>query len=117
MTTDKRDEFGLDAYFTDAQNATPQPSEALLARIMADAEAQAVQAPVPVRPARFTSLWAAIGGWPSAAGLVTATLVGVWIGVYQPAGLDQLADSYLGSGDDSYLVDLMPAFDEILREG
>lgn len=115
--TNKDDDQGLNAYFEAGRDAAPQPSQALLARIMADAEAQAVQVPALSRPALFSSLWAAIGGWPAAAGLVTATLVGLWIGVYQPAGLDLLADSYLGSGEDSYLTDLMPAFDEILQEG
>lgn len=119
MTNDKRDDVDLEAYFEAGRQTSVMPSSDLLARVMADAEAQvAKQSPVPTTQAGFLSvLWSAIGGWPAAAGMATATLVGVWIGFSQPVGLDQIADSYLGYGTDSYLVDLVPAFGDGFGEG
>ena len=104
---------------------TPAGMEAFLARIEADAfAAQATRtaplsASVPVAaPARegwLAQLWSAIGGWPSLAGLATATVAGVWIGISPPAALSAQAAVFTGQASDSaslesdlYLVDLMP---------
>ena len=117
--TDKHDEFGLDAYFDAVRKATRVPSGDLMARVLADAEAQQMaNVPAPAaQPGLFASLWAAIGGWPTAAGMVTATLVGIWIGISPPAPLEQITAEVLGSTDDAYLVDLLPAFGDDFVEG
>ena len=121
MTNDKREESGLDAFFAAGRNAPVEPSNALLGRIMADADAQmpSDQSVTVSRSSQsgFVAIWAAIGGWPAAAGMATAALVGVWIGFSQPAGLDLLAESVLGDETDIYLVDLVPAFGDDLWEG
>ncbi|WP_457648212.1 hypothetical protein [Profundibacter sp.] len=117
--TDKHDEFGLDAYFYAERKATRVPSGDLIARVLADAGAQQMaNVPAPAaQPGLFASLWAAIGGWPTAAGMVTATLVGVWIGISPPAPLEQITAEVPGGADDAYLVDLLPAFGDDFVEG
>ena len=96
------------------------PDDALMARILADAEriraagasAALSAAPRPGRPDRPG--WAmaairAIGGWPALAGLAAATLAGVWIGAAPPDGLAGAAQFVLGGADDAYLIDIDPA--------
>jgi len=117
--TNKHDEFGLDTYFDAGRKAAQTPSGDLMARVQADAQAQQlanVPAPAP-QPGLFASLWAAIGGWPTAAGMVTATLVGIWIGISPPAPLEQITAGILGDSEDAYLVDLLPAFGDEFGEG
>ncbi len=117
--TDKHDEFGLNAYFDAGRKAAQMPSGDLMARVLADAGAQQM-ANVPALAAQaglFTSLWAAIGGWPTVAGMATATLVGVWIGISPPAQLEQFSAAVLGDTGDAYLVDLLPAFGDEFGEG
>ncbi len=118
--TDKHDEFGLDAYFDAGRKAVTMPSGDLMARVLADAEAHQPKssAPAPVaQTGLFATLWSAIGGWPTLAGMATATLVGVWIGISPPAGLEQIATGVLGGSEDAYLVDLLPAFGDEFGEG
>ena len=118
---------GLEMFFHAARAARPEPSEALMARIAADA-ALAQPRPVPATLLRkntgaLARLGAALGGWRSVTGLATATLAGVWIGFYTPAPLAGLADSYLGTSlsDDSATVaedvEFLPDFDDYLAEG
>ena len=38
--------------------------------------------------ARLQRTWSELGGWPVAAGLVTATVVGLWLGITSPPALD-----------------------------
>lgn len=116
MTTDK--EINLDVYFEAGRAQGAVPSNDLLGRIMADADAQMAQSPPPVaRPRLFASLVAAIGGWPTLAGMATAGVVGVWIGFSQPVGLDLVAEQIWGAGDSGYLVDLPSAFTDEFEEG
>lgn len=122
MDDKENGEFGLEAYFAAERDAATLPSTDLLARIMADADAQIAQAQsveVAAVPHRglFSSLLDAIGGWPSLAGMATATVVGVWVGFSQPAGFDLVAEQLLGVEDTTYLVDLVPAFDTEIEEG
>jgi len=118
--TDKQDEFGLNAYFDAARKAAKVPSGDLMACVLADAGAQQPKrgAPAPAAQAGlFASLWAAIGGWPTVAGMATATLVGVWIGISPPAQVEQFSAAVLGDTGDAYLVDLLPAFGDEFGEG
>lgn len=73
--------FDLDAAFEAARNAPPQMPIGLSARILADAEANLPRASL------FERFMAAIGGTAGLGGLVTATVVGLWIGVAPPDGL------------------------------
>ena len=120
MSEDNKEFEALDVHFEAARAHAAAPSEALLARVLADAEAVR---PVPTAAApsakgrgmagAMRDAIRAIGGWPAAAGLVAATLVGVWIGVSLPAGIS----AYLAGGDMAYIVDLAPGAGYDLSEG
>jgi hypothetical protein len=103
------DDTALDAFFDAARAESPIPSEGLLARIMADAEAQAAaherpaRAPQRARPGLIAAVVGVLGGWPALAGMVTATVAGVWLGFAAPDQLNTLAGGLLLS-DDSALV-------------
>ncbi len=119
-----QDDDALEAFFAAAQRTTPAPSDALLARVMADALAaqearQQVPArmrPQPFRPGLLAQLREALGGWPAFGGLAAAGVTGLALGLAAPLGQDGLAgfaSAFLLQGDtgDAYLVDLMPELD------
>lgn len=114
----------LDDLFASARAAGPMPSAALVARIEADALAvqQARQVPLraPAPRSRLSGWIAALGGSGVMAGLATATLAGLWLGVVQPAPVSAVTQS-LGAalGVDAGLdsVELIPALDAFGEEG
>ncbi len=111
----------LDHFLEAARQTAVDPSEDLVARILADADAMqpvaAAAVVTPAKPGVLGRLVLALGGWPAASGLVTATLAGVWFGYAAPSGFDALSAA-VWSADDSYeLVDLMPTVDDLLMEG
>ncbi|TCP21411.1 dihydroorotate dehydrogenase [Rhodovulum adriaticum] len=118
----------LDSLFEAARVSAPDPSAALLARIMDDAMAQAGARAVPdpapapqrrpggsVRRRLLACVLAGLGGWPSMAGLATAGVVGIWIGYADPVGLDAVTTAMLGGGYGP--ADLAPSLDTFLQEG
>lgn len=118
---DKRpelDDAGLDALFAAARRDAPGPSDDLMARILADAQAvtDAAEAPV-LRPAPRASVWQgildAIGGWPAAAGLMTATVAGLAVGLGATETLEPLTGLLTGYE----IEDFMPAYAGLLSEG
>ena len=116
MTDERKtqlDDDGLEDFFEAARRMAPSPSDALMARVLADAlAAQPVAAPCPVpRPGAWAQLREALGGWPALGGLATAGVMGLAIGIAAPAGLADLATAVLDQGTDTYLVDLMPELD------
>lgn len=102
MTTTDRDDPFLEDLLAEARGLRPVPSPELMARILADAEAArpaptpAAAPPVPRRPGRLAALAAALGGWPALGGLVASVILGVGLGVAQPAGLSGLAAAVWG---------------------
>lgn len=124
MAETDKDFDGLDALLGAARDAVPMPSDALLARVLDDAE-QVQAGFVPVRPAsRRASFWAqisaALGGWQGMAGLATAGIAGLWLGISPPEALPVLDLAAYAMGTDSALVDVMPGFDletDLLGEG
>lgn len=118
--TDRDDE--LQAFF-DAARQQPMPaSEALMARVLRDAlslqAAAKPAAPGAPRVGLLAGLWSAIGGWPAAAGLVTATVAGVWIGVSSTLGLGEAVITALGSTSaESFLDEMATGFDFAFEEG
>lgn len=104
----------LDALLASARDAGPRPSEALMARVMADAAAsQPAPRGVPVarnvRPAGWLRrLSAVFGGGGALAGVSLAMVAGVFIGVVQPAPVAALTSALLVAGDPG-TVDLLPA--------
>ena len=120
MTKRKGSEADFDRLL--AGVADPVPSEELMARVMADADA--VLAERSAGPAQEVArkgwLGAAlngIGGWPAVAGLATATVAGIWIGFAQPGSLGGVADGLLATGSAYDPGDFMPGFDSLLAEG
>ena len=119
---------GLEDFFKAARAEAPQPSDDLMARIMADAQAHLpAPAPIatprkPVRQGLLAGLLAAMGGWPSVATMATATVAGIWLGFAQPDALNTLSGGTLlpGSTTTSYDLDeLVPSygsFDGLLSE-
>lgn len=93
--TDKQqmDDTELETFFDAARAAPPAAPEALMARVLADAEAAQ---PAPQMPA-WQRWLRTFGGLPGLGGLVTATTVGFWLGVAPPDGLPDVASLVLGT--------------------
>tara|TARA_R100000322_G_scaffold153547_2_gene112009 strand:+ start:628 stop:990 length:363 start_codon:yes stop_codon:yes gene_type:complete len=107
----------LGEFFAAGRETAPLPSADLLNRIAADAEVVdgARAASVAARPPRrgvFAAMTDAIGGWPALAGMATAAVAGVWIGVAQPVALTSLTGGVLGAATTGTyeLEDLMPGY-------
>ena len=98
---------GLEALLAEARR--DRPPAALVARVLADAEA--------VRPGRRregfgTAILRAIGGWPSAAGLVAASAAGLLIGFAAPGTVPFVGtEAVTKLADATYdLIDLAPDY-------
>lgn len=122
MTDKKFDPMELEHYFAAAGEYPARPSDAVMARVLADAlDVQAAARPEVTksrpRVSGVKQILGELGGWPAMAGLTSAALTGVWLGINPPDELAATADAFLGSGDAAYLIDVVPeaAFD--LAEG
>jgi len=113
MSRNDDDIAALRAHFEAGRNHRPEPSDALLARVLDDAtQVQAAQAAEATssgaETAREAGMWRQVlhglGGWPALTGLATATVAGIWIGLSPASGID----AYLDPGDPAYVVDLDP---------
>lgn len=115
------DASGLEAFFAAARETAPAPSSELMARIVADAEAELAarerpQAPMPRATGwrRLMGALRAIGGVPALAGMVTATVAGVWLGFATPDSLNTLSGGLLLTDTTtatSYdLEDMLPGY-------
>lgn len=114
----------LDLLFAAAAEAPLLPSDALMARVLADAMTHQPPGAVPrpaVRPAVvtrqgfWTRLAAAVGGAGVLAGLGSAAMAGVMIGFAEPATLTMVTGGIYETTQDA--VDLVPSFDPFLTEG
>ena len=110
----------LDDLFATARNAAPpQPSPALMARILADAASEQPRPRPVARPApsgfSFRALIAALGGMGAMAGLATATMAGVWIGLAPPTAVDDLAAA-LWTVEDGEQVELFPDLEGMIDD-
>jgi len=99
----------LEASFAAAQRHVPPVSADLMARVLADAEDLQPAAPEIARPVRanlFDRLVDACGGWPALGGLVTATMVGFWIGISPPSLIEEPTASLFEGADALALYDV-----------
>lgn len=105
----------LDAFFDAARQISDNPPEALMARVLADAEAMVPPPIVPVatRSWGFAGILRDLGGWPAIAGFAAASVVGLAIGLAPPEGL--AAFEFQQEAFD--LVDLVPDYGFTLEEG
>jgi hypothetical protein len=118
-------EADLDALLSDLRADPPKADARLLARIVDDAQALQLSR-LPVRPVArerggvLRRRIAALGGSMALAGLGTAAMAGLWIGVAQPASLihvtDQLAVAFGREAEPDY-VELIPDFTTFQIEG
>lgn len=112
----------VDALLAELQSDAPRPSDQLLARVLADAEAHQ---PAPsAQPQVDTGRWPEVRAWlndliplPSLAGLVCAALTGVWIGISPPVALTDLADALNLGATDVYLQGIAPDYETVWTEG
>ncbi len=99
------DSLDLELWFSASRKHTPDPSEDLLARVLSDAAMLQPEAPGIVttapepepRPSIWQQFTNAIGGWSGLAGLGTATVAGLWIGLSAPTTFTGLI-----SGDTTF---------------
>lgn len=113
----------LDTLLAAASRELPELPPALLARVLADAEAELAARAAPrlpmaaSRPAAaaggiLADLLALIGGWRAISGLATATIAGVWIGFAGLGTLSVTAADLLGVSSDTLVtVNLLPGDD------
>ncbi|MBW6505840.1 MAG: dihydroorotate dehydrogenase [Rhodobacteraceae bacterium] len=110
----------LDVLFAQACSEVPDLPPGLLARVLADADAElaarsrAAPAPRPVlRLGIMAELLALLGGWRAVSGLATATVAGVWIGFSGLSGLPDAATALFGMAATETLasVNLLPGDD------
>lgn len=106
----------LDALFATARQSDRVPCD-LMARVLADADAQQPRPAPAVKPRFWTQVLAAIGGAPALAGLSTAMLAGLWIGFVDPPSLSAVTDIFLVSSTATETLEVMPTFDDFLTEG
>ncbi len=106
----------LDDLFAGASRALVPPSDALMARVMADAAALQVRPVVAVVPRAgwLAGLAALFGGAGSLVGVGSAAVAGLFFGFVQPEGMGAVAEMWAGSAVDQ--VDLMPQLDVLLAE-
>ncbi len=120
-TETEMDDAALEAFFAAGRARTPEPGAEVMARILADAEAELAARtsrsvrswPVRSRPIRswpvrsrssvgrprrlgvWTRFLDGIGGWPALASLGAAAVAGVWIGFAVPDRINTLAGGLL----------------------
>ncbi|MBW6416710.1 hypothetical protein [Celeribacter sp. PS-C1] len=136
----------LDALFAQARDAAPLPSGDLMARVLADAEgviatreAEEIARIKDRQPKQrhpvLAAMVAALGGWRAVAGLATAGVAGLAIGLGAPMTVTTLATGGYADSDASYettsyeatsydagesgyaLDDLVPSFYDLASEG
>lgn len=110
----------LDALLSEARAIPPAPSDALMARVLADAVAHqprpsaTIVPPAPRRLGPWQTLVSMFGGAGALAGMGGAAVAGLLIGYVQPTGLASLSDALIGGAVDT--VQLMPSVDPLLNE-
>lgn len=132
MTTERDDDLILQPFFAAARAAPPAPSRALMARLHADALAEAAlraAPPPPILPPlpaaraprrrRLAGLVELLGGWVGLGGLATAAVAGIWVGVALPGPLAALDPALAGAeaGAAEASLELIPDLTAFLTEG
>lgn len=114
MTDDSENMSDLDAFFQAGRQEAPDPSAALMSRIMGDIDmvADEREAPVPQTPKKrlFARLLEGLGGWPAVSGMATAGIVGIVVGVSPPDAISEFTSAYVNGTTDLYLVDQYDSF-------
>ncbi|BDW84556.1 MULTISPECIES: hypothetical protein [Roseicyclus] len=125
MTTE-RDDDALDALF-DAARQAAAPPDALVARVLADADrvqaetrAQSAPATPPVRRSGPFGRWiAALGGWPAVSGVTLAGVAGLVLGFAAPDVVDSWSGGQIWtlSGGAGTMPEMGALWDGTWEEG
>ena len=115
----------LDGLLALAAQGRPQPSGALMDRVLADALALQPQpavmrkapAPLPARLGVLARLAALFGGGPMLAGVCSAAMAGVALGYLDPASMDMLTGGLTGALTGAETLELFPSADFLTNEG
>lgn len=106
----------LDDLFSNAKAGALQPSDALMQRVLADADREQPQT-VARSIAPSAGFWAGLaglfGGGGVLAGIGSAAVAGVFLGFVQPTSITSLADAW---ATNSTALELMPGIDALLTE-
>ena len=91
----------LQGLFDQIAPEVPAASDELMARILTDAENFRPVPGASVTEVESGSFWnalfGALGGWKGAGGLVTAGLIGLWVGVSPPTALETTTSDILNA--------------------
>lgn len=106
----------LDDIFASARSGAMQPSQGLMVRVLADAEAEQARhlrpAAVATKPPGFwTRLAGVFGGAGPLAGIGTAALAGLFVGFVQPQAVTTMAGYWQTGSSSSETVELIPDVD------
>lgn len=112
----------LDDLFAQAAQDVRVP-DALMARVLADAAREQPSVTAPLRPrqpiGRPLGIWAALtglfGGGGVLAGLGSAAVAGLYLGLVQPTAFASITDTVLNSGTVASM-ELMPGIDALWSE-
>jgi hypothetical protein len=97
-------EGDLEAFFRAAHDTAPEPDEAFLARVTADAAGVRREGRVR-QTSPLRQVFEAIGRWRGAGGLVAAGLAGLWIGLAPPAPISDPVRTIWGAETGADLLD------------
>ncbi len=106
----------LNAFFSAAKAEAPDPSAAFIAQMAQAALDEQPRAALRDAPGFWVQLRQTLGGWPGIAGLVAASVAGVFIGVSPPESLLSIYD-FQSAGAESLNVDPLSGFDLTMLEG
>ena len=108
------DEKLLNDLFEDVKQETVEPSDALMARVLADAaQLQPVKASAIVEaPSLWSRAITSIGGWGAMSGVAAAGVAGLWIGLTPPDSVDSWVAEAMGSTTSISFVDEFAVFEE-----
>ncbi|WP_166416654.1 hypothetical protein [Cochlodiniinecator piscidefendens] len=119
--TDSKNEFtDLDALFAEAREADVIGADALVERVLLDAETvQDSFSNLEIPPVKHQrrSLFMLLGGWPGFASFATATVAGVWIGFGGVETVQTLSESYFSAMQTEDAADFLSGYDAMLLEG
>ena len=114
MTDDREKMRDLEPFFEARRKAVPEPSVALMDRIMADIDQVADARDAPGPKATGSGFWArvldGIGGWPTVSGMATAGIVATVIGISPPDVVTDFTSTLVNGTSDLYLVDPYDGF-------
>ena len=100
----------LDALFAQAKSQPMQPSAGVMARVLADAAAHQTQSAPPQtrrKPGLFAQIADFFGGVGALAGMASAAMAGLVIGIVQPTSFEVMTGYVAGSALTEQ-VELLP---------